>query len=304
MRTIPRPNPNYNPNVTINEKLPTSKIHKVDINKEIDDMINMYFDQNNIPTNQALITYSKYFVNNGNISIQNKMKLKDICYYIIQFVIPSIPSEDNPSPTMTWPYIEFLSGSLRPFSISSGPKEYSPFLMYEITPTDYKNEVNGNLNAPGLAPGSSLGSGGSSGSSSSSSTTSGKNDGSSKNSDGSCGCPTSCFANILDAVMNPPSANGVSPGSSSSSSSSWGYSSSPSPGSKSPGGFGANGALGSDISGSPFAKSGMSSLMENGSHLRITYEKQTKTNGELEGNVDGFINNYFGRGIFNIFMAT
>ena len=292
MRTIPMPNPNYNPNVTVIDGLPTGKNQRVDINKEIDNMFNLYFDQNNIPTDEALILYSKYFVNNGNISIQNKMRLKDICYYIINFVIPSIPSQDNPTPALNWPYIEFLSNTLTPFTISSGPNKYSPFMMYEITPSDYNDAVGNGLNGPGSSTGP--GADGNDGSNSSSSTSPGSSNGSLKNSDGSCGCPTSCFSNILDAVMNPKAAPGVSTnGSSSSSSSSWGSSSS-SPGSKTPGGFGANGELGSDISGSALSKSGMSSLLMDGSQLRITYEKQTKPKGPLNSNVDGFVNNYFG----------
>lgn len=287
MRTIPRPNPNYDPNEYVTIKNNPKQMKKININDEIDTMIRLYFGRNNIPTKLCIAMYYQYFVNQGNVSIQNKMRLKDFCYYILQYVIPSIPSELNPNPSINWPYIEFISNSLKSYTVQSA-KTYSPFIMYEVTPYEY-DQMNLNrgsgLDAPGSsAPGDKNTSGRSS-SSSSNSDGSNKND---KGNNSSCGCPTACFANLL-ANMNDPSNN--SPGSSSSSSSSR---SSSTPGSNksgksinTPGGYSSNNFLADP---SLFSNTNQQPI----SDLRITNEPQTIKPGTLDDGINDFINNYFG----------
>lgn len=292
MRTIPRPNPNYDPNeyVTIKNNNP-NRLEKININDEIDTMIKLYFGRNNIPTTFSIAMYYQYFVNQGNVSLQNKMRLKDLCYYILQYVIPSIPSELNPDPTIEWPYIEFLSNSLKSHTVQS-VKTYSPLVMYQVTPYEYDQlniDRRNGLDAPGLnGPGSDTSSGNNaSGSSSGDDSNSNKN----KNSSG-CGCPTACFANLL-ATMNDTSNN--SPGSESSSSSSSSSSNSSSPGKNNksdksintPGGYSTNNVLADP---SLFSNTNNMPL----SDLKITNEPQKKKTGTLDSSINDFINNYFG----------
>ena len=196
MRTIPRPNPDYDPNEYVTIKDNPTKVQKININEEIDNMIKLYFGRNKIPTKLCIAMYYQYFVNQGNVSIQNKMRLKDFCYYILQYVIPSIPSELNPNPAIDWPFIEFLSNSLTSYTVQSA-RSYTPFVMYEVKAYDFDsmNLTGGNgLGAPGLnAPGSE------NSNSNNSSNSSNGNDSNSKNGSdkSSCGCPTACFANLL-----------------------------------------------------------------------------------------------------------
>jgi hypothetical protein len=289
MRTIPRPNPDYDPNEYITIKNNPKQLQKININEEIDNMIRLYFGRNNIPTKLCIAMYYQYFVNQGNVSLQNKMRLKDFCYYILQYVIPSIPSELNPNPTIDWPYIEFISNSLKSYTVQSA-RTYSPFIMYEVTPYEYdRMNLNGGngLGAPGSnTPGDKNASGNGS-SSSSNSDGSNKND---KGNNSSCGCPTACFANLL-ANMNDPSNN--SPGSSSSSSSSSSGSSS-TPGSNisgnsinTPGGYSSNNFLADP---SLFSNTNQQPI----SDLRITNEPQTIKPGTLDSGINDFIDNYFG----------
>lgn len=288
MRTIPRPNPNYDPNEYVTIKNNPRQMQKININDEIDNMIRLYFGRNNIPTKLCIAMYYQYFVNQGNVSIQNKMRLKDFCYYILQYVIPSIPSELNPEPTIDWPYIEFLSNSLKSYTVQSA-KTYSPFVMYQVNPYEYDQiNLNGGngLDAPGSNGPGVKNTPGSGSSDSSNSKDSNKNGGNNS----SCGCPTACFANLL-ANMNDPSNN--SPGSSSSSSTSSSGTSS-TPGSNksgnsinTPGGYSANNFLADPAL---FSRTNQDLV----SDLRITNEPQTTKPGTLDGDITDFINNYFG----------
>lgn len=287
MRTIPRPNPDYDPNEYVTIKDNPTKVQKININEEIDNMIKLYFGRNNIPTKLCIAMYYQYFVNQGNVSIQNKMRLKDLCYYILQYVIPSIPSELNPSPIIDWPFIEFLSNSLTSYTIQSS-RTYTPFVMYEVTPYDYDemNLKDGNgSGAPGLnTPGSENSNG--NGSSSSS-----KKDGSSSGNGGngsSCGCPTACFANLLKNMNNTSTPGSSSSDLSSSSNSSF------TPGSdvsgksiNTPGGYSAKDFLADPSLFSNTNKQPISDLV-------ITNEPQTVKPGTLDQSINDFIDNYFG----------
>lgn len=288
MRTIPRPNPNYDPNEYVTITNNPKQIQKKNINVEIDNMIKLYFGRNNIPTKLCIATYYQYFVNQGNVSIPNKLRLKDFCYYILQFVIPSIPSELNPNPTTEWPYIEFLSNSLKSYTIQSA-KTYTPLVMYEVASYQY-NDPNSNLkkgfnfnldglDQPGISASFDIGSSNSDGTD--------KNKQDDKGSGSNCGCPTACFSNLLKNLQSENN----SPGSSNSSGMSLDASSN---GTKrdalsinSPGGYTANNFL-SD----PSLFSKTNNIPS--SDLKITNEPQTKNPGTLDNSINNFINNYFG----------
>jgi hypothetical protein len=287
MRTIPRPNPDYDPNEYVTIKNNPTKVQKININDEIDNMIKLYFGRNNIPTKLCIAMYYQYFVNQGNVSIQNKMRLKDFCYYILQYVIPSIPSELNPNPAIDWPFIEFLSNSLTSYTVQSA-RSYTPFVMYEVKAYDFdlmnlnrgKGSGDNGLNAPGSENSNDDGS-----SSSSNGNESNSKNGSDKS---SCGCPTACFANLLKNMADESKST---PGSSSSSGSS---NSSSTPGMNisgksinTPGGYSAKDFLADP---SLFSNTNKQPI----SNLVITNEPQTVKPGTLDQSINDFIDNYFG----------
>lgn len=287
MRTIPRPNPDYDPNEYVTIKDNPTKVQKTNINDEIDDMIKLYFGRNNIPTKLCIAMYYQYFVNQGNVSVQNKMRLKDFCYYILQYVIPSIPSELNPNPTIDWPFIEFLSNSLTSYTVQSA-RSYTPFVMYEVTPYDFdlmnlnrgKGSGDNGLNAPG-----SENSNGNSSSNSSNGNESNSKNGSDKS---SCGCPTACFANLLKNMADESkSTPGSSSSSGSSNSSSTPGMNTPGKSINTPGGYSAKDFLADP---SLFSNTNNQPI----SNLVITNEPQTVKPGTLDQSINDFIDNYFG----------
>jgi hypothetical protein len=291
MRTIPRPNPNYNPNQYIEMSGNIINNDKIDVNAEIDVFIDKYFGRKNIPTNYCIGAYYQYFVNQGNVSIENKTRLKDVCYYILQFVIPSIPSEINPTPTINWPYIEFLSNSLKPFTIET-TQSFSPFVMYQVNPYKYNNlKVNGGdgFGAAGYDKnGGKFANDGNSNSNSSNSNNSGKN--SNGGNSGSCGCPTACFSNLLKNLNDSSYNNSNSSSSSSSNAGNSGSSDGSSAKGTSintPGGYTMNNFLADQ---SLFSNTNKNPVSE----LTITNEPQTVTPGTLDQGITDFINNYFG----------
>lgn len=290
MRTIPRPNPDYDPNEYVTIKDNPTKVQKININDEIDAMIRLYFGRNNIPTKLCIAMYYQYFVNQGNVSVQNKMRLKDFCYYILQYVIPSIPSEQNPNPAIDWPFIEFLSNSLTSYTVQSA-RSYTPFVMYEVKPYDYDSTdiTRGNgssakgLNAPGIENSNGNGS-------SRSSNKNGSNSNSNNSDKSSCGCPTACFANLLknmadESKSTPGSSSSSSSGSSNSSSNPGIYTSGKSI--NTPGGYSANNFLADPSLFSNTNKQPISDLV-------ITNEPQTVKPGTLDQSINDFIDNYFG----------
>ena len=216
MRVIPRPNrhPVLTEDVIENDVIRDVPRRRIDINEEIDSLVKLYFDNDGIPTDFAIQKYYDSFVNHGFVTEENKMRMKDFCYYLIQFAIPNLPSENNPNPTTIWPYIEFLSNSVSSYSVQSGTKTYTPFMLYEVTPSEF-DVINGKKNSgPSGATDSSSGSGAGSGSGSGSRSNSGAN------ANGKCGCPDACFSNLLKAMATNQSKSpgSYTPGSSSTSS--------------------------------------------------------------------------------------
>ena len=287
MRTIPRPNPDYDPNEYVTIKNNPTKVQKININEEIDNMIKLYFGRNNIPTKLCIAMYYQYFVNQGNVSIQNKMRLKDFCYYILQYVIPSIPSELNPNPAIDWPFIEFLSNSLTSYTVQSA-RSYTPFVMYEVKAYDFdsmnlmggKGSGDNGLNAPGSENSNSDGS----------SNSSNGNGSNSKNSSdkSSCGCPTACFVNLLKNMADESkSTPGSSSSSGSSNSSSTPGMNTPGKSINTPGGYSAKDFLADP---SLFSNTNKQPI----SNLVITNEPQTVKPGTLDQCINDFIDNYFG----------
>jgi hypothetical protein len=157
MRVVPRPNrhPISSFNYVEHDIIPTVNVNKININDEIDGIVALYFDKDNNPTDYAVKKYFDNFVNRGYVTEENKMRMKDFCYYLIQYVIPNIPSETDPNPQVMWPYIEFLSNSVTSYTVESGTSEYVPFISYEVTRSNLKWSPGASNNVgPGLSPSS------------------------------------------------------------------------------------------------------------------------------------------------------
>lgn len=221
MRVVPRPNRHP----ILSEELlepgavfKQTPVYKININEEIDGLVAMYFDKDNVPTDYAIQKYLDHCVNRGFVTEDNKMRMKDFCLYLIQFVIPNIPSENDPNPQIMWPYIEFLSNSVTSYTVQAGTAApYTPFVLYEVTPSD----LSGNFwdkRGPGSGPSASSNS-----SNSNSKKKGGENGGDDGLSGSGCGCPNACFANLLNTMTNGPP--GSSPGTNTSDSSSSYFSS-------------------------------------------------------------------------------
>ena len=295
MRVVPRPNRH----AILSEELlepgavfQKTPVYKININEEIDGLVAMYFDKDNVPTDYAIQKYLDHCVNRGFVTEDNKMRMKDFCLYLIQFVIPNIPSENDPNPQIMWPYIEFLSNSVTSYTVQAGTAApYTPFVLYEVTPSD----LSGNFwdkRGPGSGPSASSNS-----SNSNSKKKGGENGGDDGLSGSGCGCPNACFANLLNTMTN--GGPGSSPGTNTSDSSSSYFSSDGNSSSKTGGGISVQDST-------QFSSSLNSIYMRKKGDLRITNEKMDEAKFQAWKNADptknipandyvnGFIQNYFG----------
>ena len=101
------------------------------MNQFIDIMIGNYFDDSNVPYSNTVELYKKYCVSNGNASKSSKSKLTDIGYYILDIVIPNIPTVNNPTPKVYWPPIQWSGRA--PFAVHISPRP--TYLVYAGDPT-------------------------------------------------------------------------------------------------------------------------------------------------------------------------
>jgi len=206
-RTLPRPtrHPPNNNSIWVRPIGPAYQGQTM--NQFIDIWINQLFDttNHNLPFQNTLDYYTMLCVNQGNVTEMNKRRLTDICDYLLINVLPNIPTESNPNPTISWPAIEWLSDSWLPlYNISTNAKAYSN------TWYSYAWQLNNSTVTGGFdygAPLNSDGSGGNSGSGGNGG--SGGSGGSGGCSNNGCGtvCPTSCFANAF-ALSNDGGSGG------------------------------------------------------------------------------------------------
>ena len=97
-RTLPRPV--INPPVKKEEEKTKPLIFKPDetMNEYIDRFVVKYFDKDGLPLESTILLYINYCVNKGNVTMENKQKLTDIGYYLLNIFIPNLPRVDNPDP--------------------------------------------------------------------------------------------------------------------------------------------------------------------------------------------------------------
>jgi hypothetical protein len=192
-----------------------------DMNQWVDFYIARYFDDQNVPYLDTIDLYRKYIVNKGVLKQEYKNKLRDMCHYIIDIVIPNLPTIEKPDPQIIWPKIEWLSDDWKSynysFNLDAMANLFGGSMNYNRTASsgseskgdDSEGSASPGSASPGsLSPGSDL-----SGSSSSTS---------SPPQNKVCdSCPSDCFGQFLTELSQKQGSN--SPGTSSS------------PGSSSPG---------------------------------------------------------------------
>lgn len=102
------------------------------MNQLIDRIIGNYFDDSGVPYTNTVELYKTHCVDNGNASNNSKSKLTDIGYYILDIVIPNIPTVNNPTPHISWPAIQWSGRAPFPVKISPRPT----YLLYAGDPSD------------------------------------------------------------------------------------------------------------------------------------------------------------------------
>jgi len=88
------------------------------MNQWVDHYVALYFDDTNVPYLDTIDLYIKYVVNKGVLKQEYKNKMRDMCHYIINVVIPNLPTVENPDPQVEWPRIEWLSDDWKSYNYS------------------------------------------------------------------------------------------------------------------------------------------------------------------------------------------
>jgi len=192
MRVIPRPEIHAQQEYTPPPgALVTKNIGSDGLNEDVDRLIGQYFNKNKIPYTNTIAVYYKHFVNVGNLDPILKKKLRDICYYIIEIVIPNLPSVDNPKPKVKWTRIDWLADNWNAYNFSFNADALANFDLL----ASLRDKYGGKSGKSGKASGNS-GSGdkGSRNKGSSSNTTTNNSLGANanKSGNGSSGCNSAC----------------------------------------------------------------------------------------------------------------
>jgi hypothetical protein len=173
----------------------------VNMNEWIDRYIDRYFDDTNVPYLNTIDLYITYVVNKGVLKQEYKNKMRDMCHYIIDIVIPNMPTIENPDPKIEWPKLEWLSDDWIPYNYSfnldaimnlfGGSTSYKRKSIENDAAEEDEPNTPGSM-SPGSAPTKSVSPG-------SESTTS---------SSGTCDkCPTDCFNKLVSTLSSPPTSS-------------------------------------------------------------------------------------------------
>jgi len=165
------------------------------MNQRIDRYIASYFDDTNVPYLNTVDLYITYVVNKGVLKQEYKNKMRDMCHYIIDIVIPNLPTIENPDPKIEWPKLEWLSDDWIPynysFNLDAIANLFGGSTTYKRTPepdSSEKKSISPRSNSPGSnSPGSNSPGSNSPGSNSPGSETCDK-------------CPTDCFNKLISTL--------------------------------------------------------------------------------------------------------
>ena len=217
-RTLPRPGINPRVPEYVTEKTTNVPIPGQSINQMIDKFIYTYFDKDGFPLESTIALYSKYCCNKGNVTQENKRKLTDIGYYILDIVIYNIPSTKNAEPKEYWPPIKWSNHDI--FNILIQPTNTAQIMRGQNYRDEYVQNYSGSNTMSnfwsdlfGRGSGFEFGLGGSN-----------NNDNDNNNNNqqaadscdespsGKCGigCPTSCLSSAIAASLPPPSSSSSS----------------------------------------------------------------------------------------------
>ena len=218
-RTLPRPIINPRVSEYVTKKKETIVIPGETINQMIDKFIFKYFDKDGFPLTSTIALYTKYCCNKGNVTPENKRKLTDIGYYILDIVIPNIPSTMNPEPKVYWPPIKWSNHDI--FNILIQPtstyqvirgQNYKGEYVQGYTDTSRSSEFWSDLF--GFDSGFNYGEGGSNNNESDNNNNNNQQaaDNCDESPSGKCGigCPTSCLSSAIAASLPPPSSSSSS----------------------------------------------------------------------------------------------
>ena len=221
-RTLPRPV--INPRVSEYEKDKNTKlvIPGETMNQAIDRFIFKYFNKDGFPITSTIALYTTYCCSKGNVTPENKRKLTDIGYYMLDIVIPNLSSTMNSDPKAYWPPIKWSNHNI--FNILIQPTSTATVLRgqnYKDTYISNYQSSGGTSNFWNDSPGYTTSNSGSDNNSNNATNIQEVADTCSNAPKNACGigCPTSCLSSAIAASLPPPS-GGSSGGSSSGGSSS------------------------------------------------------------------------------------
>jgi len=214
-RTMPRPTRHAykEEDNQVSQQRPSVK--QLSMNEWIDQTISTYFDENNVPYTNVINLYTNYCVSQGLTTDENKRRLKDLCFYIIDYVIPSLPSVDNLNPSVILPPIEFNSTNFNAYNYNASGLANEAYNYWANNPAPlFPPEFSSALN--GVGPWDSSGSTTYDGSSNipGSKGTSGSSSSSSSSGSGGCGtsCPSACLGNMVNTMNSANGTNGTNGG--------------------------------------------------------------------------------------------
>jgi hypothetical protein len=201
-RTLPRPVINeYINNNKSYEDAPLPPYYGESLNKMIDRHILEYFDKLGFPYTDTIELYVNYVTSGGVLTIENKRKLNDIGYYLINHAIPNIQTGNKPNPIQSWPPIKWTNDPTFNLQIQPTP-------TYKIYNGQSWGSLTNGFNSSSSSSSSGEGGEGSSEGKEDSSSGEGKEgkEGKEGSSNTKCGkgksnkCRISCPSNCLDGV--------------------------------------------------------------------------------------------------------
>lgn len=195
MRTLPRPTRHPLRPIDRDGAPILGAYQSETMNQFIDRNISNYFDDSGVPYTNTVESYKSRCVDNGNVLLNMKSKLTDVGYYILDIVIPNIPTVKNPKPTVYWPAIQW--SGMPPFAVHISPRPtyliYADSNSFADQFSMYSSTWNTHItNKNAYSGGTTDGTSGVSGSSSSSSSTPTEPSAEQK-----CGVCSSCMATAL-----------------------------------------------------------------------------------------------------------
>jgi hypothetical protein len=180
-----------------------------DMNQWVDYYVGSYFDDTSVPYLDTIDLYVKYVVNKGVLKQEYKNKMRDMCHYLINIVIPNLPTVENPDPKVEWPKIEWLSDDWKSynysFNLDAMANLFGGSTVYKRTSTGGASKKS-TSKAPGSSsPGIDTPGQDSPGSNSPGTTTT-----STSSSTGCNTCPTDCFNQLMTTLSTKKSGSSTS----------------------------------------------------------------------------------------------